>query len=350
VSVGCRLAPPADGVAQCRLTAAAVDLRQLSGTDGALRGVVVEATLPPLDPRPLLHATIQVADGQVRNAAFRDLGAAATWQDDTLAIERAAVQTFGGTVRADGGCAGANGPTPACNLHGTLEGVQIAAALAGLRSTAAQRVDGRLDAELRLTTSGRDAVALRRSAHGTGSVRVTNGVVQGVNLAQRVLGAVPGVGALLRSSGRAANLLGSGATRFDRLTATVHIANEQVASNDVALSAEDYSVNATGTIGFAGAVAARGTFHGSAPLVADLAGGVPVLGKLAASTKGIVAIPFTVRGTLANPKVEPDLSSVAGGIGRDAVDGLDALFGAPDPKRGKRGGLLRKGFDDLFGN
>jgi hypothetical protein len=198
--VGCRLAPPADGVAKCWLTAAAIDLRQLSETDGALRGVVVEATLPPFDPQPLLRASIQVADGQVRDAAFRDLGVAATWQDGTLAIERAALQTFGGTVRADGGCTGADGPTPACNLHGTLESVQIAAALAGLRSKAAQRVDGRLDAELRLTTNGRDAVAVRRSARGTGSVRVTNGVVQGVNLAERVLGAVPGVGALLRSS------------------------------------------------------------------------------------------------------------------------------------------------------
>jgi hypothetical protein len=177
-------------------------------------------------------------------------------------------------------------------------------------------------------------------------VRVTNGVVRGINLAERVLGAVPGVGALLRSSGRAADVLGSGATRFARLTASVHIGNEQIASNDVALSAEDYSVDATGTIGFAGGVAVRGTFHGSAPLVAD----VPVLGKLAASTKGIVAVPFTVRGTLADPKVEPDLSSVAGGIGRDAVDGLDALFGAPDPKRGKRGGLLRRGLDYLFGH
>jgi hypothetical protein len=41
---------------------------------------------------------------------------------------------------------------------------------------------------------------------------------------------------------------------------------------------------------------------------------------------------------------------VAGGIGRGAVDGLDALFGAPDPKRGKRGGVLRRGLDDLFGD
>ncbi len=350
VAVGCRLAPPAAGVAQCRLTAGSIDLRPLNFGDGTVHELTVEATLRPLDTNPLLRATVQVSDGQVRDATFRQLDAAVTLQGGTLEVERASLQAFGGNAQASGRCTGASGPAPECAAQLAVQGAQIATMLAGLRSAAAHRVDGQVDADLHVTTSGRDAAALRRSIRGTGSVRVTNGVVQGVNLAQRVLGAVPGVDKLLRSSGRAATLLGSGATRFDHLTATLHLADERVASNDVALSSEDFSVNATGSAGFAGDLSAHGVFRGSAPLVDDLADGVPWIGKLVAGTKGIVTIPFSVGGTLENPRVDPDLTSVPGGIGRDATAGLDALFGAPDPKRGRAGGVLRQELDKLFGH
>jgi hypothetical protein len=98
------------------------------------------------------------------------------------------------------------------------------------------------------------------------------------------------------------------------------------------------------------ATSRRAAFRGEAPFLADLAGDVPGVGRLAASTRGIVAIPFTVRGTVADPTVEPDLSAVASDIGREAGAGLEALFGAPDRRRGKPGGVLRQGLDKLFGD
>ena len=349
VAVGCRLAPPTSGVAQCRVSAASIDLRPLQLGDGTLRGVTVDASVPPFDPQPLLQATVTIADGQLGTAPFRAVAVTGSWQAGTLEIAHAAVEGFGGSADGNGRCSDMLEPTPSCTAQASLHGIQIATALAALQPRKPPQVDGRLDADIRLSASGREGATLRRSLRGNGSVRVSNGVVQGVNLAQRVLGAVPGVDKVVRSGGRAAALLGGGATRFDHLTATLRIADQRVASNDVVLNAPDFSVDGGGSVGFSGDLDARGTFRGAAPLIDDLTSGVPVLGTLVAGTKGIVTIPFTVRGTVADPKVEPNLGSVAGDISRQADAGLQALFGKPDPKRGNPGGVLRQGLDKLLG-
>jgi hypothetical protein len=287
--------------------------------------------------------------GQLRAASLGRLSGAVAMQDDAVTLEHAAAEAFGGSLQLDGACTAVGGSAPDCRAHLVMRGARLSEILAGIGSDDPSRLDGRLDADLRVTARGRQPEALRRSLDGGGTIAVADGVIGRLNLAQRVLGALPGMSGVVHSGGRAARLLGSSETRFSSLTATVRIADQRLATDDLALTASDFDVTARGSAGFAGDLSARGTFRGAAPLVDDMVGGVPLLGRLAASSKGLIVIPFTVGGTVDDPTVEPDFRAVAGGLGQDASAGFEALFGAPDPGRGNPGGVLRQGFDKLLG-
>lgn len=346
-TLGCRLAPPTASTAHCQLGAERLPLQRLGLGDSEVRGLRVDVDLPVIADADSHRLQVAASGGQVRGAPLQGIAATMTMQDRTLTIEQATMEAFGGSTRLDGSCTGIDGPAPDCSVGLTVQGARLAEVLQGLGSDAARQLDGRLTADLRVSASGLHAEAVRRSLRGGGTVRVEDGVFRQLNLAQRVLGALPGVGGLMSSGGRVAQLLGSGDTRFSQLTATLRVADQRLASDDLRLTATDFDVEAAGSTGFAGDLSARGTFRGAAPLVDDLVGGVPLLGRLAASSKGLIVIPFTVSGTIDAPRVEPDLKAVAGGIGQDAAAGLDALLGSANSAGGKAGGAVRKGIDTL---
>ena len=346
-TLGCRIAPPTATSARCQLGVERLPLQRFGLGESEAHGVRVEVDLPVAPGAAGHRLQLAVGGGQLRGAPLQSIAATGAMQDGTLTIEQATMEAFGGSARLDGSCTAIDTPAPECATHVTVQGARLAGVLAGLGSDAARRLDGRLTADLQVAVRGRDADALRRSLRGGGTVRIDDGVIHDLNLAQRVLGALPGVSGLMSSGGRVAQLLGSGDTRFSQLTATLRVADQRLASDDVRLTATDFDVEAAGSTGFAGDLSARGTFRGAAPLVDDLVGGVPLLGRLAAGSKGLIVIPFTVSGTIDAPRVEPDLKAVAGGIGQDAAAGLDALLGSANSAGGKAGGAVRKGIDTL---
>lgn len=348
-TITCRVAPPTAPAAQCELEAAAIPLHGVGLGEGVVRGLKASVAVPLADQTGARRAQVEATGGQLRAASLGRLSGAVTMQDDAVTLEHAAAEAFGGSLQIDGACTAVGGSAPDCRAHLVVRGARLSEILAGIGSDDPSRLDGRLDADLQVTARGRQPEALRRSLGGGGTIGITDGVVGRLNLAQRVLGALPGMSGVIRSGGRAARLLGGSETRFSSLTATLRIGDQRLATNDLALTASDFDVTASGSAGFAGDLTARGTFRGAAPLVDDLVGGVPLLGRLAASSKGLIVIPFTVGGTVDDPTVEPDFGAVAGGLGQDASAGFEALFGAPDPRSGKPGGVLRQGFDKLLG-
>lgn len=346
LAIDCRAARPAAATAQCRVTAAALDLAPLAQIDATLAGVTLDATAPLRDADPILRLAVAIDEIQWRGAPLRQARAEGTLQRRALEITQATARVFGGSAHATGRCADLDGPTPQCSVQLGVDDARVGPALAAVTGQA-QRVDGRVGGELRVTARGRDPIAARRSLRGTGSVWMRDGVVQGLNLAQRVLGALPGIDTVVRRTGRASRLLGDGATRFERLSATVRIAEERVASDDLTLIADDFTVDARGSLRFDGALTGRGLFRGAAPLVDDLSRGIPVLGSLMASTTGLVTVPFSVSGTVEDPRLDPDLSGVVSGLGREVNAGIQTLFG--DPRRGAPGGALRRPLDQLLG-
>lgn len=347
LTLTCRAAPPAAPLATCQVALPALVAPEFGAL--ALRDAALEVRVRPLDPAPALSGTLRAASGEALGAAFRDLAAEAALSGDRLDVSSFAVALFDGALRGTGHCALAAQTAPACEVDATASGVRLGPLLASQGTASAERVDGVLDASSRLTFTAGDRAVVRRSLRGGGPLRVRNGVVRGVNLAQRVLGGLPGIGELARPGSRIGALFGSSETRFDALSATLRFADGRVATRDAQATAPDFTVQASGSVGYAGDLRLTGTFHAAPPLVSELLGGVPLLGGIARSSKGLITIPFTVAGTIDEPTVEPNLGAVAGGVSREAAAGVEALFGAPDPKRGKPGGVLRRGFEDLFG-
>jgi uncharacterized protein involved in outer membrane biogenesis len=334
----CQAAPLADPLMHCRLTAAAIAAAQLGSAarpGDALRGLEADAETRPLAATPVVHATLRVADGTLHGAPFRALDAALEATLDQVTVTRFAGAAFDGTVTGSAACRGLRAAQLDCSAQGAVTDLRIAPLLASQGGPGAGKIDGTVTGSGRGSASGHDAAALLDAINGNGHIQVTNGVLRHVNLAQQIVGALPGVDALLRGP-RMRALLGTSETRFDRLSATVQVAAQRATTNDAHVQAPDFSATLRGSATLAGRLDGRGTFTLSPALAREVVGSVPLLGTL--TNHGGVTMPYTLSGTVEDPQVRPDTGALPKAFERGFSGGVDALLQAPGAteKAGKR--------------
>jgi AsmA protein len=329
VQLGCTATALTEPVLHCRLSAAAIAAAQLGSaakSGDVLRGVAVDAEVRPLDVAPVVHATVRVADGQLHGAPFRALDAALQATADQVAVTRFAGAAFDGTVTGSASCRGLRAAQLDCSAQGAATGLRIAPLLASQAAPGAGRIDGTVTASGRGSAAGRNAAAMLAAVSASGRVQVTDGVLRHVNLAQQIVGALPGVDALLRGP-RVRALLGSSETRFDRLSATVQLAAQRATTNDAQVHATDFTATLSGSATLTGRLDGRGTFTLSPALAREVVGSVPLLATL--TNHGGVTLPYTLSGTVDDPQVRPDAHALPKALERGLSGGVDALLRAP---------------------
>jgi hypothetical protein len=251
----------------------------------------------------------------------------ATERDGVATLERMAFGVFGGTVvgnaRVDH-----TGATPTFAAETHVRGVDVARALAVRSPDLAARFEGRLDADCAVSGSTGDEAIVRRTLTGMGHAAVRNGRLVGVNVADGVLSGVTGVGGLVtlvpaRVRDRYPAIFASDDTTFDELSSDVRVADQRIVLESLAVTARDYAVRAKGTVAFTQQVDLTGTLTASAPLTADVIGGLKQA-KILTDTTGRLAIPFRLVGVAPNVRPQPDAEFV-GRVLRKALadEGLD---------------------------
>ncbi|MDX2170831.1 MAG: AsmA-like C-terminal region-containing protein, partial [Deltaproteobacteria bacterium] len=301
----------------------------------ALRALQADAELRPRDAAPVLRATAQVAEGQIHGAPFRALDAELTATLDQVTVTRLAAAAFGGTVSGGGSCRGLRAAALDCSAQGSVADLRIAPLLASQRAAGAAKLDGVVTADGRGSASGRDAPALLASLRASGRVRVADGVLRHVNLAQQMVGALPGASALV-SGPRVNALLGSSETRFDSLAATVQLAAQRATTTDAQIRAADFGATLQGSATLAGRLDGHGTFTLSPALAREVVGRIPILARL--TNDGGMTLPYTLSGTLDDPRVRPDAGALPKALERGLSGGVEALLDTPGAteKAGKR--------------
>jgi uncharacterized protein involved in outer membrane biogenesis len=348
LTLNCRMGLQEDPTLRCSLAAAQLTPAD-AGVSGHAADVLHDVALT-VETRPLAapleaHVTGQIGSGRIADAAFRALAIDATGGLDALSVDHLNVQAFDGTITADGACRVVKAGSASCSGHATATNLQLASVLAGQRSAAASSLDGRASVEARVSSSGDSVNAMRDNLRGSAHGAVLDGTLRHVNLAQQIVAALPGAGALVDGP-RAHALLDTGETRFESATATVQIAARRVTTDDAVVRAADFSATLRGSGSFDGQLAGKGTFTLSPALAREIIQRVPILDTLKQDSG--ITVPFRLSGTFDSPHVQPDASALPKALERELSAGAGALL--KSPKGAARAGKdLTHGIDRLFG-
>ena len=288
----------------------------------------------------------------------------ATYAGDSVDLVKLVFRLAGLEVVAGGRYDMSDPDSPRFDFHSKIDGANLKTLLASQMPGAEERIEGLLFADLKLSGAGKEWAQIRDALTGNGQIDVKEGVLKDVNIAEQVLAGatgVPGLSSLIseRIRKKYPEIFETGDTKFDKLGGTVVIAGGEARTEDLEISARDYSIFGTGSFFLDNRIDFAATLLLSKGLSTDLISEVKEI-QYVADASGRVKIPFKMRGPLPGAKPKPDTQYLGQALGRAVVGkGLEGLFGgkktAPQGEVESAPGsqptgqdLMRKGLEGLF--
>ena len=309
---------------------------------------------------PSVHGSIRSPEGALRGVAYTNLAADLELDGGQLRVPRFAINALGGVCDGSAAYDLRDPARPVFHLHPVAHGLAVADLLALSASKETAKMRGRLDADADIQGAGADRSAIEPTLTGTIRMDVQNGVLEDINLAEKVLtsvGGVPGLTDLISPQlrNKYPGVFSSGDTRFETLSASARVGGGRAATDDLTLATRDYALRAKGWVGFDNRLHLDATLLVSPALTADLIASAKQV-QLLANSDGRIEIPFTIRGKLRQLRVAPDADFVARTLSRALQSDLGTLFGKKkrrnQPATGATPGVdldrLRQGLDNLF--
>ena len=248
---------------------------------------------PPMNITVSLDAT-RATMGQL---TLEKLVAKARLAADALTLDPVSFGVFGGHY--DGALTFMLGAVPDFRLNAKVSDVDVAAAAAFAGSPGT--ITGRLSGKIGLTGRGMDASSVTQSARGTMRVDIVNGKIRNLGLVHTVV---------VATSGRA-NASSAGASRdesFNRLGATLAIANGSATTQDLRFDSKDLLLTAAGTIRLDGTAI---NLPAEVQLSDDLSKQAGRDLVRYTQDHGRVTLPATITGSAAAPQVRVDVAGLA---------------------------------------
>lgn len=302
-------APPSPGAAAAAGGRAAATSPQAAGTANAL---IAQGRLR-IDTLRISGLTVSALDTTVR----ADKG--------VIRLEPLSARLYGGSYQGKVELDTRRQP-PRLSLDEALQGVELAPLLQDLTGAAA-RVTGRADVRARLQADAGEADVLKRSLAGRIELRVRDGAIKGVNIAQLMREASA------RLRGETAPPGAANQTDFTELSATIDAARGVLRNNDLAMSSPLLRIGGAGS---ANLLSETIDYRLRTSVVATLAGQG---GKGLDNLRG-VTVPIRITGSFAQPAFALDLDALIADSVRDkAREKLEETL--PDKLREGLGRFLR---------
>ncbi len=216
-------------------------------------------------------------------------------KDGVIRLDPLKAQLYGG--QTDGELTyDASGKVPGVRMTQQMTGVDVAQVLkATIKS---DRLSGRANLGMRLSGQGRTSEALIKDLGGHVDMNVADGAVEGIDLWNDISRAqalfekrpIPPASTTRR-------------TRFDTLKASADIAGGVASMKDINVASQNLRVTGTGTANLASRAI---DYRILVRLLKTPPGQGEDIGKLA-----LADIPVNITGTMADPKVRPDLEGIA---------------------------------------
>jgi len=255
-----------------------------------------------------------------------------------------------------------------------VQGLDVGELYRFLSPKSGRDVQGRLNADMKLSGSGKEWNEIRPSLRGQGQAEVLQGALLDFNIADNVLSGItgiPGLTSLINPQLRKKypETFDSKDTKFKELKGQFDLADARMNIKDLRVAAADYTVQGNGWVDFEKRTDFQSVLLLSPGLSADLAHSAREVAYML-NNQNQFELPFTVTGTLPKLKARPDANYIGKmvqrgfmrkgaeelqqrllGKGRSGSPGEPTPQGPPADQKTKKNSteeLIRKGLDQLF--
>jgi hypothetical protein len=249
------------------------------------------------------------AEGTFHNVAYKGMEATIALADKVAQIESLRLNALSGQIQAQGEYAFKN-PTPSFSVISKIQGIDVKELYTALDAKAERDIQGRLNADMKLSGSGKSWEEIKPGLRGQGEAEIAQGVIYNFNIAESAMTGITGIPGLTNSLSpslrkKYPETFSAKDTEFKELKSQFEIADGRIQMKNIRMSAAEFVVIGNGWADFNRRVDSRATVTFSQRLSADLAQSTREL-KYLLNNQGQLEMPFSVSGRMPNVKVKPD--------------------------------------------
>ncbi len=187
-----------------------------------------------------VQGSINIGALTMSGLQMKDIVVAVNAAGGELALNPVSASLYDGSFKSDM-LLNVNGAEPTATVNTTLSGINLGPLLQDFMD--ATYLTGKGNIQLGLAGRGADITSIKRNLNGSGSIKLEDGVLEGVD----VSGVLGSIETMIRSK-RIGSLPQGGQTAFNNFSATLDIHNGVVNSNDLLIEAPGWKVNGAGTL------------------------------------------------------------------------------------------------------
>jgi len=336
-----------------------------------IKNLSSEGSLTAKEGKLTFQGKVTSSQGTLYRIGYKDLIATILSEDKTTSIRNLRVGALNGSLEAEGEYSSSSS-VPRFSFTSKVQGLDLKELYRALDPNGPRDIQGRLNADLKVSGSGKEWKEIKPNLRGQGQAEVLQGALLNFNLAEGVassLTGIPGLTSLINPQTRQkySETFEAKDTVFKELTGLFDLGEGRMQVKSLRITAADYTVQGSGWVDFDRRIDFRSTLAFSQRLSADLAHASREV-KYLFNDQNQFEIPFALTGTLPKVKPKPDSKVlrqlIQRGMVRRGADELRRRFpgskeSAPpeesppaDQKKrdkGTREELIRKGLEKLFG-
>lgn len=316
-------------------------------SSGFLRGVDYESLAVDIDLEgDRVRAAFRSPKGGIGRFPLAKLELDMLLEGGRLQLERGSVEILGGQLHAKGQTQTLDSVRHS-QLEAKLMGARAEALDAVLNPNSKQNAEGLLTARVSLAGRGASWEELKNTLEATGAIRIEEGVLNSVNLAQGAIDAivgVPGLSAIFSRSLRESNpqIFDSSETEFETIDIGIRLADGVAQTEQIEIRTSGYKIVGQGSITLDGEVDAHAILTFSQSFTKRLG----LSGKLLAGVlnpAGLLAIPLRIVGTLPDIETQADPAYIARALQKGLLqDPIGLLLGGADAVLDSRSWLEKR--------
>jgi AsmA protein len=242
----------------------------------------------------LVDGSVKVGSATLANLHVTQFSATIAAKDAVTRIAPMRAQLYGGSYAGEV-TLDSRAAVPVVKMEQTLSNVDVAGLLKDFAKST--RFSGRGNVATSLSARGLGGDEFLGTLNGRASAALNNGAIEGVDLWFEINRAMTLVQQQSLPGGA-----GSGRTRFDEFKVSADIVNGVATSKDLSIISQNLRVAGAGTVNL---VSQALDYKVNATVLRQ-----PTAGPVTAANT-LALVPVNVTGTLASPKVSPDLQGIA---------------------------------------
>ena len=273
------------------------------------------------------------ADGTLYNVPYKGLDATVSLADKVANIRSLRVNTLSGAVQVEGEYSFKEA-VPRFSITSKVQGIDVKDLYTALDPKAERDIRGQMNANMKLSGSGKNWEEIKPALRGQGDAEVLQGALLNFNIADGALTGItgmPGLTNIINPSLRQKypETFTAKDTEFKELKANFDVADGRINVKNLRMSAADFLVQGEGWVDFTRKVDFRSTLSFSQRLSADLSQSARET-KYLLNDQGQLEVPFVLSGRMPNVKPKPDTrylgQLVQRGFMRKGADDLQKRF------------------------